>query len=162
MRATIVTLLVISFCQAPAASASPERRMPFPNRPVFSVGIEDKDTQITDFSISPDGSKVVVGFETSDAEKRLKVRAQEWDLNTGKLIAKAPVGETIPAAAVGFASLFHKTIQYSPDGSKVIVRLGDNIYGLRSSNLSVLYSIVAQSANRMGSDPFSQVFFHFG
>jgi hypothetical protein len=159
---SLICLLVASWWHA-LASGKQERAIPFPTEIIFSVGGEslsgDKNAAITDFAISPDGDKIAVGFKTHEPQNELKLWLGEWDLTSGKLLAKVRLDRSIPTTSwVGFASFFHNTIQYSSDGSKIIVRAGNDVYGLKSSNLAKLYSISPKTENSGTSNPFCQEF----
>jgi hypothetical protein len=155
-------LLVASSCQPPA-SCQPERAKSLPTKIIFSGGGDslngDKNTAITDFTISPDGSKVAVGFKSRDSQKQLILWLGEWDLVTGKLVAKIRLDKPIPTTSwVGFASFFHSTMRYSPDGSKIIVRAANDIYGFKSSDLARVYWISPGTENSANPGPLSQDF----
>jgi hypothetical protein len=158
-----MSLLLVSFGQK-VANGKSRQAMPFPPSAVLSVEANSlgiaKNARIIDFSISPDGAEVTAGFEISGSEKHLTLWLGEWELKAGSLIAKAELDKPIAATAgVGFSSFFHPSIEYSPDGSKIIVRAGNNVYGLQSSNLATLYSFSPGNKNDTSSDsPFEQVF----
>lgn len=156
----LALLLLVSFSLI-AASGTPEKAMPFPSDAIFSITVsnlvQSEKAKIIDFAISPDGSRVTVGFETSEPDDQLRIALAEWEIKTKRLIAKTGIDKPIPPiAAVAFVSLFRDSMHYSPDGSKIIIQVGGDLYGFRSGSLAMVYSIspdVDKSA-----DPFEQLF----
>ena len=101
--------------------------------------------------------KVAVEFQVPELGKQPTLWLAEWDLATGKSVAQTRLVNSVSATAgVDFASFFHSGIQYSPDGAMVIVRAGNAVYGLGSSNLATLYSIASNNENNTNIGPFWQ------
>ena len=122
----------------------------------MSIGVKDlpgnfNGAEILDFAISPDNTKITVGFEVYEGDKKSRVWLCEWEIASKRLIAKAYLPNPISPSS-SFVRLQHQTMQYTSTGSQIIVHAGHDLYALDSVSLYVIYSDSFANAARSTLD----------
>jgi hypothetical protein len=155
-------LLSVALCSSLRSSTTPNAQQ-FPSQALVAIRGEDlpgkyNNVEISDFAISPDNTKIAVGFEVGEGDKKLGAWLGEWEITTKKLVATAHLPHPV-SEAMAFVALHHETMEYTPDGSAIIFLAGSNLYGFDSATLNLRYSISAtEGAEISTSEMYEQRF----
>jgi hypothetical protein len=134
--------------------------------PTEAISLDSRDlpgkydgVEIADFAISPDNTRIAVGFEVGEGDGKLGAWLGEWEIATRRLIAKAHLQNPV-FGTLSFLALDHQTIQYTPDGSEIIFQVGLDLYAFDPETLKLRFStsvseVVKNSASERHSRRFA-------
>ena len=140
-----VTALLAPLLFTLAANGQSKIHHRFP-APLFSVdakGLDPDLGRILDFALSPDGARVAVAFDAPGEISKRGTWIAEWNTSDKTLIARNHIGVAIPPAS-NFPSIWHEAMQFTPDGSKLLVQVGDSLLAFDSDSVKLLYSSALQ------------------
>jgi len=95
--------------------------------------------EIADFAISPDNRRIAVAFTGGGTDHMIEGWLSEWEIETKKLVAQVRLPNPI-SPGWSFIAIFHRTIQYTPDGTEIIVQAGRDLYAFYSDSLNLHHS----------------------
>src|SRR5579863_1094918 len=107
--------------------------------------------EVLDFAISPDDAKLTVAFEVTDQNQQLGVWLAQWEINSRKVLNEIRLPHSIASGSISVA-LRHDTMQYTRDGSEIIVQAGNYLYAVDSNSLSPIYSTSFTSQPNVSSE----------
>lgn len=112
---------------------------------IGSIAIRDlpgnfNGVDIADFAFSPDENKISVEFQVGEDDHHIGTWIAQWTLGNNRLIAKEHLPNTGPLLRRSTAT-YHPTMQYTPDGSTIIVAADPDLYALDSETLKMRYHI---------------------
>jgi hypothetical protein len=107
---------------------------PLPARAFISVSDSDfsksyRWAKVRDFAFSPDDKKMAVEVVAANADSAITMSVVEWDFASNRSTSQVQLPNAVPADS-GFAAAFHRTIEYTPDGSAVFVESEGHVYRL--------------------------------
>jgi WD40 repeat protein len=142
-RSPAVLLLFFLMGYLPPRLSLPTVSRPLPTE-ILSIDSKDLSGEyvgsgIADFAISPDNTKIAVGFELSEGNGKLGAWLGEWEIASRRLIAKAHLPNPV-SGTLSFVALDHQTVQFTPDGSKIIFQADLNLYAFDSETLNLRFS----------------------
>ncbi|HET9409270.1 MAG TPA: hypothetical protein VFO39_18660 [Candidatus Sulfotelmatobacter sp.] len=135
-------LLAVTVCATMALSVSTVAvRL---SKPVARVSATDLYNQnsvmILDFAVSPDNGTIAIAFAVPRDKEKVVVWLGEWKIVPGKLLAKIEVSDSVPLE-LAFIGLRHRTIQYTPDGSALILQAGYSLNVFEASDLKLRFAV---------------------
>jgi hypothetical protein len=153
-------LVAASICGLTPTSAS-ATTVRFPGS-VTTISATDLEQQngggILDFAISPDNTTIAIAFEMREDVGKLSVWLGKWDIASRKLVAKVPINGSIPPELT-FIGPRHSSIQYAPDGSAIVVQVGNQLYAYEAIDLKLRFAVSDRgAAGDLTSGAFGQLF----
>jgi hypothetical protein len=97
--------------------------------------------EVLDLAISPDNSRIAVTSVTSAGKDRLSVWLSEWAIGNKKLISESHLKNSV-SPATAFIGLEVETMQYTPDGSKIVALTENGVCAYESDTLHLRYCVV--------------------